>query len=106
MSLNNKTFDNHSHKRKKLKFNAMMLKDTENNTRIFLLRKRSKFYKLKLMHITRNRNPFHLKTKNYLTRIIFAAQNKHHKSFSPDQRDQDLKKDAAKHKKTKKVSLS
>jgi hypothetical protein len=73
MLLDNKTIDNHSHQRKKLKFYAIMLKGTENNARIFLLRKRSKFYKLMLMHITRNGNLFHLKTKNYLTRKMSIA---------------------------------
>ncbi len=52
------TINNQSHKRKKLKFYAIMLKDTENNVRIFFLRKRSKFYKLMLIHITRNGNLF------------------------------------------------
>ncbi len=68
MPLNIKTIDNHSHQRKKLKFYAIMLKDTDNNARIFLLRKRSKFYKLMLIHITRIGYLFHLKTKTYLIR--------------------------------------
>jgi hypothetical protein len=68
MPLNIKTIDNHFHQRKKLKFYAIMLKDTEYNASPFLLIKQSQFYNLMLMHIAKNRNPFHLKTKTYLTR--------------------------------------
>jgi hypothetical protein len=82
-----------------------MLKDTENNATLFLLRRRSQFYKLMLMHITRNGNPFHLKTKNYLTRIILLHKTDITSLFLLI-REIKLKKDAAKHKKPKKVSLS
>jgi hypothetical protein len=70
MPLNNKTINNNSHQRKKLKFYAMMLMHTGHNATLFLLRKKSKFYKLMLMHIKRNGNLFHLTTKTYLTGIM------------------------------------
>ncbi len=99
MLLKNKTIDNHPHKRKKLKFYAMMLKDTENNARIFLLKKKIQLLQTDADTHNNKRESLSLEDKELFDKKIAAALKKHRKSLTPNQRGQVIKKDAAEHKK-------
>ncbi len=105
MSLNNKTIDNNSHKRKNSKFMQWCWR-TQKTTRGSSSWKKIKILQTNADTHNKKRESLSPEDKELFDKNHSAAQSKHHKSFSPDQRDQVLKKDAAKHKKTKKVSLS
>ncbi len=83
-----------------------MLMHTGNNVSPFLLRKRLKFLETDADAHKEKQESLSPEDKDLFVKDNIAAQHKHCKSLSPDQKAQVYSRDAAEHKKTTKVSFS